>query len=87
MNGNLLLLLCLLVLMLTLATGMLRAVKGPTLQDRMVSVQLVGTGGVAVLLLLTRLMDAPALQNVALLLAMLAAVAAAALTIRRAADG
>ena len=68
--------------MLTLVIGLVRALRGPTLQDRMLSVQLLGTGGVAFLLLLAVLLGIPALLDVALVLALLAAVAAAALTRR-----
>ena len=76
----------LVVLLLTLAIGLARAVIGPSLQDRMLSVQLLGTGGVAVLLLLAHVMATPALIDVALVLALLAAVAAAALTRREVDD-
>jgi multicomponent Na+:H+ antiporter subunit F len=62
--------------------GLVRAMVGPSLQDRMLSVQLLGTGGVALLLLLSSLLAIPALIDVALVLALLAAVAAAALTRR-----
>ncbi|MBT8429527.1 MAG: multiple resistance and pH regulation protein F [Gammaproteobacteria bacterium] len=65
---------------------MARAMIGPSLQDRMLSVQLLGTGGVAVLLLLSPLLAMPALIDVALVLALLAAVAAAALTRREVDD-
>lgn len=71
-----------LVLLMTLLLGIVRALRGPTLQDRMLSVQLLGTGGVALLLLLAALMEAPALLDVALVLALLAAVSAAAVTRR-----
>jgi multicomponent Na+:H+ antiporter subunit F len=76
----------LLLLLLTLAGGLVRALRGPTLADRMLSVQLLGTGGVAVLLLMGLLLNAHALLDVALVLALLAAVAAAALTRREAGD-
>jgi multicomponent Na+:H+ antiporter subunit F len=72
----------LLFLLLTLAVGLARALRGPTLEDRMLSVQLLGTGGVALLLLMAVTLHAPALFDVALVLALLAAVAAAALTRR-----
>jgi len=75
-----------LLLLITQAFGLLRAMMGPSLQDRMLSVQLLGTGGVALLLLLATLLSAPALIDVALVLALLAAVAAAAMT-RRGVDG
>lgn len=75
------------LLLLTLVLGLARAMIGPSLQDRMLSVQLLGTGGVALLLLMSTLLAAPALIDVALVLALLAAVAAAALTRREVDDG
>ncbi len=81
-DSNPILLLALLLLLLTLAMGLVRALRGPTLEDRMLSVQLLGTGGVALLLLMAALLRAPALLDVSLVLALLAAVAAAALTRR-----
>lgn len=63
-----------------LALGLLRALRGPTLEDRMSAILLLGSGGVAILVLLFPVVDVPALLDVALLLALLAAVAAAALT-------
>jgi len=71
-----------LLLLLTLLLGLLGALRGPTLQDRMLSVQLLGSGGVALLLLMVKLLHLPALLDVALVLALLAAIAAAALTRR-----
>ena len=85
-DSNFLLQVATLVLLLTLAVGLLRALRGPTLQDRMLSVQLLGSGGVALLLLLASLLALPALVDVALVLALLAAVAAVALTRREATD-
>jgi multicomponent Na+:H+ antiporter subunit F len=72
----------LLLLLLSLAGGLFRALRGPTLQDRMLSVQLLGSGGVALLLLLAVLLELPALLDVSLVLAMLAVVTAVALTRR-----
>ena len=71
-----------LLLFVTLVTGLIRALIGPSLQDRMLSIQLLGTGGVALLILLGLLLDIEALVDTALVLALLAAVAAAALTRR-----
>jgi len=76
------LLVAVVLLLLTLLTGLARTIIGPSLQDRMLSVQLLGTGGVALLLLMAALFRASALIDVALVLALLAAVAAAALTRR-----
>jgi multicomponent Na+:H+ antiporter subunit F len=61
-------------LLLTLVAGMVRVVRGPTAADRMLAAQLFGTTGVAVLLLLALVSDAPALLDVALVFALLAAV-------------
>ena len=73
----------LLLLLLTLLLGLGRALLGPTLEDRMLSIQLLGTGGVALLLLLAVLTGIPALIDTALVLALLAAVAVVALTRRQ----
>lgn len=67
-------------LMLSLLLGLLRALLGPNAGDRMLAIQLIGTAGVGMLLLLSLLLDRRALIDVALILALLAAVAAAAFT-------
>jgi multicomponent Na+:H+ antiporter subunit F len=69
-----------LLLLLTLAVGLVRALRGPSLQDRMLSILLIGSGGVALLLLMSGFLNMPALIDVALVLALLAVLAAAALT-------
>jgi len=69
-----------LILMLTLLLGLLRVLLGPGDGDRMLATQLIGTAGVGVLLLLSQLFEQHALIDVALILALLAAVAAAAFT-------
>ena len=79
---NMLLLTAVVLLLVTLITGLVRALIGPSLQDRMLSIQLLGTGGVALLILLGLLLKIEALVDTALVLALLAAVAAAALTRR-----
>jgi multicomponent Na+:H+ antiporter subunit F len=56
--------------------GLFRVFCGPTDVDRMMAVQLLGTGGVAVLLLLAVAAEIPAIVDVALMLALLAAFAA-----------
>lgn len=73
----------LLGLMLSLFLGLLRVLLGPSAGDRMLAIQLIGTAGVGMLLVLDVLLNQPALIDVALLLALLAAVAAAAFTGRR----
>ena len=67
-------------LMLSLFLGLLRVLHGPGAGDRMLARQLIGTAGVGILLLLNVLLNQPALLDVALLLALLAAVTAAAFT-------
>ena len=52
-NSSPLLIAALVVLLLTLGAGMVRALRGPSLADRMLAVQLLGTGGVGLLLLLS----------------------------------
>lgn len=69
-----------LVLVLTLLAGLYRAAIGPSLEDRLTSVLLLGTGGVALLFILAAVTGSSALIDVALVLALLAAVASAAMT-------
>ena len=70
-------------LMLALLLGLLRVLRGPGAGNRMLAAQLIGTAGVGILLLLSQLLEQPALLDVALILALLAAVAAAAFTGRQ----
>jgi multicomponent Na+:H+ antiporter subunit F len=65
-------------LVLNLAAGLWRVVLGPTAADRMLAAQLFGTTAVAALLLLAEGMARPALRDIALVFALLAAVAAVA---------
>lgn len=67
------------VLLLSIAAGLWRVLKGATRADRMLAVQLFGTTGAAILLLLAQGEDQPALIEAALVLAVLAAVVSAAL--------
>jgi multicomponent Na+:H+ antiporter subunit F len=62
----------------TIALGLARIVRGPTDADRMMSVQLIGSNGVAVLLLAGAAERVPAAVDVALSLALLAAFASVA---------
>jgi len=55
------------------ALGLVRVLRGPGDADRVMSAQLLGTGGIAGLLLLAAAMRMPAGVDVALLLALLAA--------------
>lgn len=61
-------------LVANVAVGLIRVMRGPSPADRMLAAQLFGTTGVAVLLLLSRAMDAPALMDTALVFVLLAAV-------------
>jgi multicomponent Na+:H+ antiporter subunit F len=70
-------------LMLSLLLGLVRVLRGPEAGDRMLAAQLIGTTGVGLLMLLGLLLNVPALTDVALILALLAAVAAAAFTGRQ----
>lgn len=71
-------------LLLAMLLGMVRVLAGPDLGDRMMAVQLLGTTGVGLLLVLAPLLSLPALRDVALVLALLAAVSVVAFTRRTA---
>ena len=70
------------VLAICLGLGLIRVFKGPSIEDRMMSTQLMGTTGVAILLLFGVLLEMPSSIDVALVLALLAAVSVAAFTRR-----
>ena len=72
-----------LLLLLTLCAGLIRVVRGPTPFDRLMAAQLMGTTGIATLLLIAPVVRVPALVDVALIFALLAAVAVVAFTRRR----
>jgi len=61
-------------LMIALLLGMARVILGPAPADRMLSGQLFGTTGTAMLLVAAVAMDRPALVDVALVLAVLAPI-------------
>jgi multicomponent Na+:H+ antiporter subunit F len=63
-----------LVILLSVVAGLVRTLRGPEPSDRMLAVQLFGTGGVAVLLTLAQAVQMPSLVDVALIYALLAAV-------------
>ncbi len=67
------------LLLLTLIIGLWRVLRGPGRVDRLLVVQLFGTSGTALLLLLAQWQGAPALRDAALVLALLAAMVSAAL--------
>ncbi len=66
------------VLLLTIIVGLTRVERGPSPADRMLAAQLFGTSGVATLLILAQALETPALRDVALVFALLAAMATVA---------
>jgi multicomponent Na+:H+ antiporter subunit F len=76
-----------LVLLASIAASLLRVHLGPTRADRMMSAQLIGTGGVATALLLAGAARNASMIDVALVLALLAAFAAVAFVKASSADG
>lgn len=67
---------------LTMALGLVRLLRGPTMADRMMAAQLLGTSGAAICLLMSFASELPALLDVALTLALLAALAAATMSLK-----
>ena len=63
------------IVLTSLMVGVVRIIRGPTDADRMLAAQLLGTGGVAVLLILAHALKMPSLVDVALVYALLAAIA------------
>lgn len=70
-----------LAVLATVAGGLVRILRGPRVADRVMAAQLLGTGGIAVLLLAAAATSAPGLLDAALTLALLAAFAAVALVV------
>lgn len=70
----------------TFVAGVARILRGPTRFDRMMAAQLFGTTGVAILLLLSRAGKVEGYVDVALILALLAALATIAF-VRRVTKG
>lgn len=70
-----------LILLLSLVAGLVRVWRGPTAADRMLSAQLFGTTGIAILLLLAEI-GHDALRHIALVLALLALMATTAFASR-----
>jgi multicomponent Na+:H+ antiporter subunit F len=62
----------------TVAVGLVRILRGPAVADRIMAAQLLGTGGIAALLLIAAATAMPAVVDVALSLGLLAAFASAA---------
>lgn len=67
---------------LTMALGLVRLLRGPTPADRMMAAQLLGTSGAAICLLISFASELPELIDVALTLALLAALAAATMSLK-----
>jgi multicomponent Na+:H+ antiporter subunit F len=70
----------------TVALGLLRLLRGPADVDRMMAAQLLGTGGAAALVLVAAGTRTPAVVDVAIVLALLAAFASAAFVADRTTD-
>lgn len=66
------------VVLMLLALGLVCLLRGPAAADRLMSAQLLGTSCIASLLLLSAAVDSPAIVDVALALALLAAFASVA---------
>ena len=64
----------LVVLLASILAGLMRVLRGPRPADRMMAAQLFGTASVAIMLILSQLMAMPALLDVAVVFALLAAV-------------
>lgn len=64
-----------LFLFANIAIGLVRVVRGPTPEDRMVAILLFGTTGVALLLVLAEALGNPSIRDVALVFVVLAATA------------
>jgi multicomponent Na+:H+ antiporter subunit F len=63
------------LIVVTVAIGLARVLRGPDDVDRLMAVQLLGTGGIAALLLTAYATRVPGVSDVALGLALLAAFA------------
>jgi multicomponent Na+:H+ antiporter subunit F len=63
------------LILISVLVGLIRIFRGPTGADRMLAAQLLGTGGVAILLILAHALQIPSLVDVALVYALLAATA------------
>lgn len=63
------------LVVLTVAIGLARVLRGPEDVDRLMATQLLGTGGIAALLLIAYATHVPGVDDVALGLALLAAFA------------
>ncbi len=74
------------VVLASVAMGLVRVLRGPADVDRMMAAQLLGTGGIAVLLLVGAAVEMPAAIDLASIMALLAAFASIALVKKGSAD-
>ena len=70
------------LLLVTIMLGLIRIWRGPKLADRMLTAQLFGTTGIALLLVLSELEGIAALRNAALIVALLAVMSSVAFVSR-----
>jgi multicomponent Na+:H+ antiporter subunit F len=75
-----------LILLLIIALGLIRILRGPTATDRMLTAQLFATTAVAILLLLGFATKNPVINDVALVFALLTAIAAVTFVRRTSVD-
>ena len=66
------------LILVTVAAGLVRVLRGPGEVDRMMAVQLLGTGGIAAVLLAASATGVAGVENVALGLALLSSFASVA---------
>ena len=76
-----------LIILANVAVSAWRVLRGPARADRIMGAQLIGTSGVAILVLLHLVDDAPGVLDLALLLALLTAFAAVGYVKSQSADG
>jgi multicomponent Na+:H+ antiporter subunit F len=74
-------------ILMMVAAGLVRALRGPGDVDRMMAVQLLGTGGIASLLLIASATTVAGVEDVALGLALLSAFASIAFVNSAETDG
>ena len=72
--------LLILFLLLNMGAAMIRVIRGPTTADRLLTAQLFGTTGVAILLLLAEVGQEAFLRDVAIVFALLAVMVVMAFT-------
>lgn len=77
----------LVLLLLAVGGGLVRVAVGPEPADRMMGAQLIGTGGIAILVLLAAQSGNRAILDVAVLLSLLASFASVAFVKGQSSDG